>query len=370
MTLAQLAGLHRSLRNERVLTVYIDGTAADPAVQRSWRTQLENALKDVRDWMSDSQRNEREAFQRCDATLDELLSQFRAGLTSPGWVAFITADGVAENHQLPVAVPTLAVWSTGPAIAPYMRALKEMRPVIAVVADATKSDIYRYQGGVIEKLDTIQTHHVIEPGYHMSAPPKQGFHTGTRGPSGRDAVQKVQLEGLSRMIQESADRVLKIAGDDAFVVVGGIKRVGKQLVSALGTSFRDRALQLKSLDVHATLPEIAAAAKTGASEIRAKLDKRRLDEIENEAGAGGLGALGPVATHLALESASVRELYLTHRYLEDHAADAEQVVRAALDQHAAVEEVSDSAAERLERAGGIAAGLRFRPAALAEITAP
>ena len=42
LTQAEVLTLHRSLSSERVLSVYIDGSAADPAEQRSWRTQLDH----------------------------------------------------------------------------------------------------------------------------------------------------------------------------------------------------------------------------------------------------------------------------------------------------------------------------------------
>jgi hypothetical protein len=57
----------------------------------------------------------------------------------------------------------------------------------------------------------------------------------------------------------------------------------------------------------------------------------------------------------------VRDLYFTKQYREDNAAEAESLVRSALDQNAVIEEVSGSASETLEQAGGVAAGLRFRP---------
>jgi stalled ribosome rescue protein Dom34 len=71
-----------------------------------------------------------------------------------------------------------------------------------------------------------------------------------------------------------------------------------------------------------------------------------------------------VDTQWALDQASVRDLYVTRHYLDEHAAEAEDAVRSALDQDASVEEVSGSTAEQLDRAGGVAAGLRFRPATL------
>lgn len=361
MTLAQLAALHRSLRDENVLSIYIDGAAADPAIQRSWRTQLDNSLKNLREWLAGSSHAERETFERCVRMLDDALATFNGGFGAQGWTAFITKDGVIESHVLPVPVPTLAVWSTGPAIAPYMRALKETRPVLVVLADAANANLYRYERGKVERVDTIRAHHVVEPPSHMGSPPRQGFHTGTRGTSGKDAAQKSLLEGRDRMIQEIVRSVVTEAGEDAFVLVGGIKRVTSRIAKPLMDIAPDRVLELDSLDIHATVDEIAKAARAGASELRSATDNRRLSEIADQAGAGGLGALGPDQTRLALENASVRDLFLTHRYLEDHAAEAEQAVRSALDQNASVEEVSTGAEPELERLGGMAAGLRFRP---------
>src|SRR5512138_1807830 len=116
MTFGQLTAFHRSLSDEKVLTIYIDGTAADPAVQRAWRTQLENSLKDLRLWLDGSTHEERESFEKSVVALEQILSSVKTTFGSPGWVAFITDDGVIDRHELPVPVPTLAVWSTGPAI--------------------------------------------------------------------------------------------------------------------------------------------------------------------------------------------------------------------------------------------------------------
>jgi hypothetical protein len=359
LTLQQLTTFHRSLRSKLVLSVYIDGTASDPANQRAWRTQLDNSLKNLREWLEGSTHTERETFERTVYLLEDALKPFNAGFGAPGWVAFITEDMVIVSHTLPVVVPTIAVWSTGPVVAPYVRTLKETRPVIVVMADASKADLYRYQTGTLEKLDTVRSHHVVEPPSHMGAPPRQGFHSGTRGSSGKDAAQKSQLEGRDRMIHETVERVIESASADGFIVVGGIKRVANRIVSQLEELAPSRVL-LMPVDIHATTAQVMEAARVGSSTLRAALDSRRLGDITEEARRGGLGALGPDETAQALETMSVRDLFLTHQFLENHASDAENVVRAALAQQASVEEVSDGPAEDLEKVGGVAAGLRFR----------
>lgn len=364
LTHSQLVTLYRSLRDEHVLTVYVDGTAADPAIQRAWRLQLDHGLKDVRTWLADSSHEDRESFERCVRLLEGELASFNASVGAPGWVAFITPDGTREAHQLPVAVPTLAVWSTGPCLAPYMRALKEARPVVVAVADARKAELYRYRLARLDRVETVRAYHAVERPSHMGAPPRQGFHSGTRGTAGQDAAQRSLLEGRDRMLVEAVDRIDHLAGSDGWILLGGIRRVVTRLAEQFSAIAPQRVLQLDSLDIHASDAEIADAARAGASALRAASDAKRVADIVDQAGAHGLGVVGPPETRLALGQSCVRELYMTHRYLEDHAADAENAVRAALDQDAAVEEVSGVAAERLDELGGMAAGLRFRPATI------
>src|SRR5690606_28108848 len=73
-----------------------------------------------------------------------------------------------------------------------------------------------------------------------------------------------------------------------------------------------------------------------------------------------LAALGPAPTRQALEEARVGELFLTRDYVAHHGSDAEEVVHAAFDQSALVEELSDGAADRLDAFGGVAARLRYQ----------
>ena len=162
------------------------------------------------------------------------------------------------------------------------------------------------------------------------------------------------------MIAEAAGRARNLAGADGWIVIGGIKRVAARLAQLLAPLAPNRVLQVDSLDVHASEADIAECARSGASALRDAADARRIAEIIDLAGAHGLGMLGPTDAFLALEHSSVRDLYLTHRFLEDHAAEAERAIRAALDQDAFVEEVSGQAAERLNENGGVAVGLRFR----------
>ena len=358
LTYPELVRLERALRDERVLSIYVHGAAEDPATRLAWRTDLDRSLRDLRRWLLGSSHEEREAFERCVTKLGELLKPFAAGLPSPGWAGFIV-DGIARDaERLPVPMPTMAIWSTGMCVAPYIRALKATRPVIIAVVDSRVARIYRYRIGALDELATIHAHATIDTPAHMGDTPRAGFHPGVHGETGHDAVQRARAAGTDRMLREAEVVVGKYAALDEGIVIGGASRVAARFRRALAKSVSERVLQLESLHADATAAEIAAAASHGASALRDATDLRHVAEIV--AGDNDIAAVGPAATRRALERRTVRELYITPRFLEDHMADAEEAVRQALDQGAIVEQLSREAAAALDDHGGLGARLRYR----------
>ena len=93
-THAELLAMNRALRTTRVLSLYVDFTATDPAVQRAWRIQLERTLSEVERMVAGAPREERVQFEQCLNVAREILSALDSSVGSPGWAAFITADGV------------------------------------------------------------------------------------------------------------------------------------------------------------------------------------------------------------------------------------------------------------------------------------
>lgn len=360
MNFPQLVALAHSLREARVLTVYLDGTATDPAQQRSWRVQLDQGLDNLRTWLNGSDHSERESFEQCVRMLEKELEVFTANVRMPGWAAFITADRVHEASLLPVVMPTQAVWSTGASVAPYMRALKETRPVVVVHVDSTRADVHKYYLGKLERVTTLRAYHTVMKPSHMGDAPRVGFHAGTRGDTGHDEAQRSLLAGTKRMLSDAADSALRVAGPDGWIVTGGIPQVSLHLADMLASRATDRVLHDESVDIHASKAELAAAARAAASKLRNAMDAARVAEIIDGSNATGLGAMGPAATRETLDQRRVRELYLTHHYLDNHAAEAEEAVRSAIDQGAVIEEVSGAAAEQLDAHGGMAARLRYR----------
>jgi hypothetical protein len=358
-----LLALHESLRDKHVLTAYVDTSATDPALQRAWRLQLEHALDDVEARFDGAGRSRRAEFEKCRRALEAALTSADIGRT-PGWVGFATADGGVTTLSLPIAAPTRVAWDQGAALGPYIRAQKHAGDIVVAVADAKHATLYRYRAGSLLRAERVRSHHPTERADHLGTPARSGFHTGTRGRTARDAVQRSLRYGRDRMLSEAANRATKLLNADGWIVVAGADAVASKLVTRLEALAPGRVARAADLDVHSTEAEIAAAAREQGVALSAAVDCRRLADVAEAAGAHGLGVMGVEDTGVALEQACVRTLYFTPDYLMRHGDDADRAIRVALDQRAAVSEVEREAAAMLDERGGIAAALRFRPAAL------
>jgi hypothetical protein len=187
---SDLAALRRSLRDEHVLSVFVDRPASDPAEQRAWRTALDNRFGVLRDELQGSSADERKAFERCVDVAVKALEELGPAGAAAGWAAFVAADGVRDLRRLIVGVPTFAMWSRGAWLLPCLPDAREDRSVIAV-ADSRHTSIHVYRSGVAELVDGVRAHHEVQnPPLHMRTPSRPGFHPGTHGETGHDAAQR------------------------------------------------------------------------------------------------------------------------------------------------------------------------------------
>src|SRR5688572_26291179 len=134
---SDLIRLEQQLRDETVLSIYVNGDFADVAARGQWRTALRNALDAVEESLGGSAHADREGFAAARTLAMNAVERYTAGEEAPGWMGLITAKEVHHAGVVPVAVPTVATWSQGANLAPAIRILKEARPVLVVVADST-----------------------------------------------------------------------------------------------------------------------------------------------------------------------------------------------------------------------------------------
>ena len=118
LTQDQLGRLAREFRATPVLSVYIDGAAPDPARRLAWRQELRNALDDARASAVSNPRASAESFDHCRQLLLSALDVIPSAIGSPGWIGFITDEGIRLHGPIPAPMPTLVKWQLGAWVAP------------------------------------------------------------------------------------------------------------------------------------------------------------------------------------------------------------------------------------------------------------
>ncbi|HWG35945.1 MAG TPA: hypothetical protein VN650_17415 [Gemmatimonadaceae bacterium] len=355
----ELAGLERTLRDTSVLSAYIDVGVADPAMKGEWRVALDDSLGAIRRTIAESSSDEMAEFAKCASMLDRQLGELAPDATPPGWIIFVSPDGVQHFEAALAPTPTTAIWGKGPALAPYIHLMKERHPVIIAVMDARNATIYRYRLRTLERVDSLDADHVITTPLESGGVRRTDIHPRTRGERNHDAASRARLRETRRMLARLSERIRGLAGDDGWVVLGGIPKITAQAANGL-SPISQRVLRMESLDVHSTRAMIADAARVGASMLRDASASRSIPDIIEKAEARSLGVAGPEMTRQALDLSCVSSVYMSPLFLKTQGAAAESIIRSALDQGANVQEVSRNAGA-LDEAGGIVARLRFRP---------
>jgi hypothetical protein len=360
LTAHALQAFARALRDVRVLSVYVDARVTDPAMRHAWRPALAAALRSERARLTGTR--ERAAFDDAARFIDDPTPPLDGAWGTPGWVAFVTTDGPRYAAALPVRVPTLAVWRDGPFVSPYLRALKQLRPVVVALVDSRSARLYRYALGTVSAL----------PGVELSLGEGEGGGTarasevrGASYPAPRSAVstersRRRRRTDFQRLAASLGARLAALVGEDGWVLIGGTPVWARLAGEALRARLTERVIVSETLDHDAPEEEIVRAAKDAATALRAARGGALLTRLLERAGADGRATAGVPATQRALHARAVDLLLVSPVFLRTHAFLAEDAVRAGLDQGADVEVLSGDAAAHLDRAaGGIAARLRF-----------
>jgi hypothetical protein len=364
LTLTELASLQKALRQQDVLTVYVSAPTVNPALRHAWRTTLDAKLRRWDRDLAVRDKKEHQRFALAREALDQRLASAVEEQHAPGLAAFVTVEGVQCLEPLPFAVETVVVWGRGIAAAPYVRAFKQERPVVLAVVDGKTAQLYRYQFARLRPLEEIRVEPQIEEPAHMGAAPGRSFHSGTRGSTGHDDAQRGWAAATNRMVHRLVGHIAHYCGDDGWVLIGGRADTVRHVIQALPASVQERAGVVHGVSMKSATHELASEVRSGASRLRNVADLRALAELSRSAGAREAAAVGESESRRALEDACVAQLFISSRYLREHAEHAEAAVQSALEQGAWIETVSDDAGERLDAMGGIAARLRYavRPA--------
>ncbi|MGW8268445.1 MAG: baeRF10 domain-containing protein, partial [Longimicrobiales bacterium] len=361
LTRDQLAELYRGLEQEKVLTVYVDGAGKDPAQRRVWRLRLIQELEREEHRLQREDSDELSDFRAAEERVLRELDGYQASLPLKGWVGFATAEGLRHSENLPVQVPNLVRWEYGPRVAPYIRGLKQLRPMAIALVDGRRSRIFLYREGEVEEVEDFRADTFLGDLLDLSAPQRTGRFSGARGETATDAAQRYLEDGTIRMLRRVRDVCMEITKPDGFLLVGGDQEALAAFRPMLPKHLDRRTLENSSLIVEMSLPEVKAAAAEGASTLSKLRQITLLDQITEQAYSGGNGCLGAEDTVLALREGRVDILALSRGFVEANPDLADLCVSDAFHQGADVRVFSGEPGSLLDaEGGGIGARLRYR----------
>jgi hypothetical protein len=359
LTSTRLHDLARELESTLALTVYGSSRYEDPAARREWRLALDLELQRIARAVEGAPHREREDFARAVGHLEDRLAGDRIPSAARGWLAVATAKGIELVEPFAVDMPVEARWGLGIRVAPSVRVFGQRGAAIVAVVDGRSGRLYRYEDDIVQELESFTALAVSRPAYHMSAPPRRGFHRGTRGTTGRDAAERDRRAARARMIQQIVGRLTTVASASERLLLGGMSQVAIAIRDALPADLAPRASVIE-LDVHASEADLRRAAGRALADALQADEAAFVDSLVATWTDAGRAAVGIPASLQRLDERSVARLVVTERLLREHPEDAERAVRLALEQGADLGYATETAAARLDTLGdGIGVALRF-----------
>lgn len=357
---ADLTELYRTLQGEKVLSIYLDADQKDPAARKAWRTVLEQEIGQAGRELNGG---DKEAFEAAWKHVADAVHDAENGfLEGRGLVAFATSDGVKYLEHLPISTRTLVRWEDGIRAAPYVRALKQQRPVLIALVDRMRMRRFTYRNAEIVEEESVITDKDLGDLSDIGMAKRGARHSGIRGETSTDEAQRILDENAERMLKSVAKELEEAAaGSDAFIVVGGTVETVGRLYDFLPERLQRRARKDTSLHVEMSANDLKNAVRELASDLTESEQETLVSEVLDAARSGGRGSAGREETEKALREMRVDTLLLSRSFLWDHPDFADHCVGTAFSQGATVLEVGGDSGDRLtQETGGIAARLRYR----------
>lgn len=354
--------LDETWRTHRVLSVFVSNDTADPAHRGDWRRALSHALTSTRSAWEHASHAEREALDAAIHHVTHAMHQVPVSQRFPGWAVFATEDGVRHAAYLPLTVPMCATWQNGLHLAPYLAAIPRRPNAALAIADASHVALYMLRGDMLTALDTLHADPHVGAISHLGRPPRTGFHPGTRGNTGTDQAEHARQTARHELFERAAAVLYALSSPADWILLGGIAEDASAIIASLPDSAHPRARVVTGLDVHATPAQITERARHIVHALQKEMETHELHEVLETIEAGGRACAGPPATQDALRQGAVDRLFLSSRYIAEHADEADDAVRAAFAGDAEIVCVEGHNGEALDaRASGIAAHLRYVP---------
>ncbi len=356
---AEAVRLNQDLVDQKVLSVYLNAEETDPAERRAWRLRLNGMVKQLEDDLASAPEPERRAAHAAAARIGEALDAHDGFLPGRGWVGFATPDRLWHAGPSPAPMPDLVRWEDGAHVAPYVRALKQSRPVTAVVADSRRVRIFRYQYDELREEGVIWSDATITDSSSAGSSNRASTRSGARGEPRGDAARRGEEVSTQRMLREALDALSQPVSDGHLIVVAGTSETTAAFVRALPERARERTIDVSGVPVEASPAALKEAIETAASALSLRLQQGLVKEILEATRSAGRACVGREQTERALQAGAVDTLVFSRAFARAQPDLAERFVDRALEQGATVEEIPEAVANELDGEGGVGARLRF-----------
>ena len=356
-----LAEFSRALEGRMVLSVYLARENEDPGMGPAWRKRLEVALGDLQTDIEAMAPGDLDAFERAVTLVMSALESYGRILPHEGWCAWATEDRLWLAQELPYRPREMVRWRLGAAVAPYVRALKVERPAVLAVLSSMHTSVYRYEHGELSTPVELRAEWPTAEAGDVGISKRATRASGRWGMTKTDYTKRVRDENVRRHRKELEGALREMAAETHLVVLGGTRKAITAARKDLEPEFEGRIAELPQVTFDSPREEMIAHLRAAASRLTEGRQAELLDECEDP----HRGCTGWNETYRALAAGAVDKLLVARAMIDAMPDDAERLVRLALAQGAAVEEVGGEVSARLmQNDGGVCARLRFVPASL------
>jgi hypothetical protein len=360
LSYSELVQLQRSLRQQQMLSLYVEGANGNPANRNAWHARVDDALRQVERSADNAPHDEREAYRTTIRALNDFLKHEPPPVHAAAFAVFMSNETLLHDTTLPVSLPTAAYWGRGMRVGPYLRAIRPERPVIVFVAGVKTAEVYDQQGDSLRRARTIKVPMVKQPVYHMGNPPPPGLSPNTRGRTMKDALDRDVVTATHRVAHEIVEQIRQHSGDNAWMIVVGLPQVTHAVQEALPASLAARTFIEHTAQANETEQQLARVTTAGVEALERRRQMTLIEELIDEAGMGRRGALGRDATQQGLMERRVYEVFFSSHFADEAPDALEAIVSSAFEQSALCEAARGPAEEQLDRTGhGVGALLRY-----------
>jgi len=349
----------REHQQTSVLSVYLEGGLTDPAAMRAWLVMLREAVATERKRIETLPAAERARFEDAVGRMYEALPSHEVVHGTGAWCYLGAANGDALSTLLAMPVTTSVTWQAGVVILPFLAAQRSDR-VFVMQIDHDAVHLHQCVNGELQTLEELEATIGVGAGDHMGDAPGVGYHSGTRGTTLTDQLQRRKSDARSRMAGAAHQRITTLMQTPSLMVIGGANDVVRHFVAELPEALGDRVIVAEDLRLHTPPSEIVQLTREATEELLAERQVRWFAQLREQAYADQHAALGQRAVQHATTMGAVEQLMLTEHYRRAHPIEAEAMAIETLLHGGTVTLASSAVADEMDRvAGGVAARLRY-----------